>query len=132
MIARLAIITLAFSSAAAAQPLTVKMGEHWAFRVHDGEPIKAHKLDGAAKPAKGEIGVSLSPMAGTTMTLTNNSGTGYTYRADLVGTGKPAGRTCMLPPNNQPTLEYWPRKATGVRLSGFKVTTDSGACPQNR
>jgi hypothetical protein len=132
MIARFALAALAFSSAAAAQPLTLKMGEHWAFRVQNGEPTKAHKLDWAAKPAKGEIGVSLSPMAGTTMTLTNNSGAGYTYRADLIGTGKPAGRTCMLPATNQPVLEYWPRKASGVRLSGFKVTTDSGACPQNK
>ena len=132
MIARFALIALAISTAAAAQPLTVKMGESWAFRVQSGEPAGAHRVSSATKPAKGEIKVSLSPMAGTTMTLTNNSGTGYTYRADLMGTAKPAGRTCTLPPNNQPTLEYWPRKATAVRLSDFKATTDSGACPQNR
>lgn len=132
MIARLALLALAVSGVASADPLTVAVGESWAFRVDQGEPVAAHKIAPASKPKRGEIKVTVSPMAGTTMTLTNNSGQAYTYRADLVGLPAGNGRTCTLPADSDPVLEYWPRRANAIRLSDFKATGDTGSCPQNR
>lgn len=123
---------VAFTTAAFAEPLTIHMGESWAFQVKNGEPVHAHKITQSAKPARGEIGATVGAMAGTTMTLINNSGTGYTYRAELIGAPKATGRTCTLPATNQPTLEYWPQKSSAIRLSGFKSAPNGGSCPQNR
>lgn len=119
-------------TAASAQPLTIRMGESWAFHVRNGEPAEAHKIALVTKPARGEIKATVGAMAGATMTLTNNTGIGYTYRADLIGSSKPTGRTCTLPPTNQPTLEYWPQKASAIRLSDFRPAAKGGSCPQNR
>lgn len=132
MKAALFVAALGLPAAASAQPLTIRTGESWAFQVRNGEPAKAHKVTLATKPARGEIKATVGAMAGATMTLTNNSGIGYTYRADLIGSPKPTGRTCTLPPTNQPTLEYWPQKAVAIRLSDFKPAPKGGSCPQNR
>ena len=120
----------AFATAATAEPLTIRVGESWAFSVRNGQPVGA--LDALA--VRGELGhrglAALTSLGGTTMTLTNNSATSYTFRAELVGVrSKAAPRTCTLPPNMKPALEYWPQKAAAVRLSNFRATTDAGSCP---
>lgn len=123
----------ASATAAAAEPLTIPVGESWAFAIENGEPVKAHKIAPATKPAHGEIKATVSAMAGTAMTLTNNSSTSYSYRAELVGaSGKSTGRTCVLPAKMVPALEYWPHKARAVRLGNFRATDDVGSCPSNR
>jgi hypothetical protein len=121
----------AISTAAPAAPLTIKMGESWAFAIENAQPAHAHRVASNAKPARGEIKATLRAVAGTTMTLTNNSATAFTYRAELVGTSAKA-RTCALPANNQPSLEYWPQKATAVILGDFKPTKDAGNCPPGK
>jgi hypothetical protein len=120
-----------FATAAAAEPLTIHVGESWAFAIKDGQPARAHRVKPAAKPGRGEIKASVTPLGGTTMTLTNNSATSYTFRAELVGVqSKVSARTCTLPANSKPALEYWPQKAAAVRLSNFRATADPGNCPK--
>ena len=118
------------ASPGATRPLTIAMGESWAFSVHKGEPVRARRIAPGAKLKAGEIKASVSAMAGTTMTLTNNSRTSYTFIAELVGAApsKSGKRMCTLPPM-RPTIEYWPVKSNGVRIGSFKATTDAGACP---
>jgi hypothetical protein len=105
-----------------AAPLTVPVGENWIFAIDHGQPTHARKVAETAKPAKGQVKVSVRTLFGTMMTISNNSPTGYTFRAELVGAdGKPVNaRTCTLPPGNQPTLENWPQKAAAVRIGDFK------------
>jgi hypothetical protein len=123
----------ALSTAATAGPLTIRTGESWAFSVQNGQPVSGRRIPKAARPARGEIKASVNSLAGTTMTLTNATGTAYTYRAELVGaSGKATSRTCSLPATAQPVLEYWPQKATAVRLGDFRPAKGAGACPQNR
>ena len=131
---RLALLGLAaISTASAAAPLTIHTGESWAFSIRDGQPVKAHRVAASARPARGEIEATVSALAGTTMTLTNATGTAFTYRAELVGaSGKATGRTCALPATAAPVLEYWPQKAAAVRLGGFRPAKGAAACPQNR
>jgi hypothetical protein len=38
-------------------------------------------------------------------------------------------RTCTLPANMLPTLEYWPQKATAVRIGEFRSSKEPGNCP---
>jgi|SRR5580765_6137922 len=117
------LLALALSaSSPAAAPLTVPVGENWIFAIDHGQPAHARKVTEKAKPAKGEVKVSIRALFGTMMTITNNSATGYTFKAELVGAdGKAAtARTCSLPPGNQPALESWPQKATAVRIGDFK------------
>ena len=128
--ALLLICLAAFATPAAAEPLTIRVGESWAFSIRDGQPVRAHRVKPAAKPGRGEIKATLTSLAGTTLTLTNNSATSYSFRAELVGVrSKVAARTCTLPPNMKPALEYWPQKAAAVRLSNFRATNDAGSCP---
>jgi hypothetical protein len=124
-----AFAALLLSAPAIAAPLTVRVGETWTFALYKGEPVKARRVKPAAKPAPGEIKVSVSALMGTTMTVTNASATSYTFAAQLVGAppGKAAPRTCTLPPQ-RPTLESWPVKAVAVRLSNFRVAPKGGAC----
>lgn len=122
-------IALAASTAAAADPLTIRVGESWAFTIAKGQPANAHRVKATAKPARGEIKATLTSLAGTTLTLTNNSSTAYTYRAELIGAAKAGGRTCTLPPDAVPSLEYWPQKAAAVRIDDFRAATDPGSCP---
>jgi hypothetical protein len=120
---------LAAASVAHGQPLTVLAGESWVFTVQNGEPTSARKVEASAKPAKGQLMVTVRALFGTNMIMTNNSPTPYTYRAELFVAGEPSGaRTCALPANAQPTLEQWPQKADAVRISRFRPTGPGGRC----
>jgi hypothetical protein len=69
-------------------------------------------------------------MLGTTMTITSNNPTSFTYQAELIGTDKPvAARSCALPPDGRLSFESWPQKANAIRLSDFKFAPKGGACP---
>ena len=123
----LALATLPFPAIAA--PLTVRTGETWLFRIDHGEPVQAHEVPPAAKPARGEVKVAVRALFGTMMTISNNSAQGYSFKAELIGAdGKAlAARACGLPPNNQPALESWPQKAAAVRIGEFKPAA-GGRC----
>jgi hypothetical protein len=125
----IAALLLVAGSAAQSQPLTVRTGESWIFTVRDGQPANARKVEPTARPATGQFMVSVRPLFGTNMIMTNNSSTAYTYRAELFVAGKPSGaRTCTLPAGAQPTLEQWPQKADAVRISTFRPTGPGGRC----
>ena len=107
---------------AVAEPLTVRTGETWLFRIDRGEPASAHKVAATAKPPRGEVKVAVRALLGTMMTISNNSAQGYTFEAQLVGADGKAvtARTCTLPPGNQPALESWAQKAVAVLIGSFK------------
>ena len=115
-------LAIAVGSGAAAAPLTVRVGEDMLFVIDRGQPVHARKADPSSKPVRGEVKVGVRSFSGTMMTLTNNSAQGYTFKAELIGTGGKAvnARTCTLPPGNQPTLESWPQEAAAVRIGDFK------------
>jgi len=117
------------AGSAAAAPLSVKPGESWAFRLADGDPVKAHKVSASAKPAKGEIMVSVRTFLGTMMTALNGTGRGYRFKAELVSAGKvSAARVCTLPASGDPIIEQWSGKpADAVRISRF-VPAKGGNC----
>ncbi len=117
---------------AVAAPLTVAPGESWTFFIQSGEPVRARRVKAAAGPAPGQIKVTVIAGMGTAMTVTNNSRTAYTFRAELVGAPAAASaksRTCTLPANSHPILEYWPARARAVRLGNFKAAAADGSCP---
>jgi hypothetical protein len=122
-------LALMTASPTIAEPLTVHPGETWLFTLEQGEPARARKADATAKPARGEVKVSVRALFGTMLTISGNSPQGYTFEAQLVGAdGKTMNvRACGLPPNNQPALESWPQKAAAVRVSDFKPAT-GGRC----
>ena len=125
-------LLVAASPVAATKPagLTVRTGETWQFSLFRGQPVKARKARPDAKPAPGQIQVTVRTMLGTTMTITSNNPTAFTYRAELIGADKPiAARSCALPPDGRLSFESWPQTATAVRLSDFKVAPKGGACP---
>lgn len=132
-------ISIAFLIAAAvapasaiAAPLTIKSGESWVFEIDRGEPVRARRVNSSAKPAANQIKATVVSTMGTTMTMSNNSLTSYTFHAELVGpakSGAAKARTCTLPATGDPVLEYWPVKSAGVRVSGFKMTSADGNCP---
>jgi hypothetical protein len=125
----IAALLLVVASGAQAAPLTVHPGESWIFAVQNGEPANAKKVDATAKPAKGQLMVTVRSLFGTNMIVTNNSSTAYNYRAELFVAGKPSGaRTCTLPSGSEPTLEQWPQKADAVRISAFRPTGPGGRC----
>src|SRR4029450_7320719 len=82
---------LVVSPLGAAQPagLTVKAGETWQFSLFRGEPVNARKARANAKPAPGQIQVTVRAMLGTTMTISSNNPTAFTYQAKLIGADKP-------------------------------------------
>ena len=126
----LPLLLLALPASVAAEPLTVRVGESWAFMVKDGQPVRARRVKASETPARGEIKATLTGLGGTSLTLTNRSATSYTFRAVLVGArAETAARTCTLPAGMKPSLEYWPQKATAVRLSQFRATSAAGSCP---
>ena len=129
MRALLLLSALSISTAATAEPLTIRMGESWIFSVKDGQPASARKVGASAKPAKGQIMASVRAFLGTSMVVTNNSPIAYTFRAELLSGGKTtAARSCTLPANARPTFEQWPEKAEAVRIGGFKPATADGRC----
>jgi hypothetical protein len=66
---------------------------------------------------------------GTTMTVTNNSPIAYTFRAELLQSGKVvAPRPCALPANARPIYEQWKEKAEAVRIGGFTAASADGRC----
>ena len=127
----LALLLAAAPATAATSPgLTVKTGETWQFSLFHGQPIKARKASADAKPAPGQIQVTVRSLLGTTMTISSNNPTAFTYQAELIGADKPvAARSCALPPDGRLSFESWPQKADAVRLSNFKVAPKGGACP---
>ena len=119
-------------TAAVSAPVTIKAGESWVFALDKGEPVRARRVTSSVKPGPGQIKATVISTMGTTMTVSNNSRFSYTFRAELVGAQPKASgkaRTCTLPAEGAPVLEYWPVKATAVRLSTFKVAPTDGNCP---
>ena len=124
----LSLLLLLVASPVQAAPLTVRTGESWVFVVKNGEPAKAHKVASSAKPARGQVMVTVKPLMGTAMFMTNNSPVAYTFKAELLRAGKPtAARACTLPAKGRPIFEQWDQKADAVRVGGFKAT-DEGRC----
>lgn len=110
--------------------LTVRTGETWQFSLFHGQPVKARKAGPDARPAPGQIQVTVRSMLGTTMTISSNNPTAFTYRAELIGADRPvSARSCALPPDGRLSFESWPQQADAVRLSDFKVAPKGGACP---
>ena len=123
--------SLAATAPLSAKPLTVRMGETWAFAVRGGSPVNARKISVTTAPAPGQFKVSLQPMLGSTMTMTNNSRFDYAYRATLVlPTGKPgAAKACAVPANGRVAIEQWTRPIAAVRLDRFKPASAGSLCP---
>ena len=117
------------SASAGAAPLTVKPGESWIFQISKYEPVKARKVAATAKPAKGEIMVTVRAFLGTALTATNATGRGWSFKAELISGGKVSpARSCTLPKSRDPIFEQWPGKtADAVRISRF-VPADGGKC----
>src|SRR4029450_352565 len=109
------------SAPVTAKPLTVRTGETWVFTVAKGQPTHARKVDGKTAPSPGEIKVTVQPLMGTTMTMTNNSKYDYSYRAVLIlpdGKAGPA-KSCAVPANGRMAMEHWPQRRAAGRLSHF-------------
>jgi len=118
----IATVLLLASTVAEAAPLTVRSGETWLFSIARGQPVKPRKVEATTAAPRGHVKVSVRAAFGTMMTISINSGQGYTFDAQLIdATGKAVkARSCTLPPNNQPALENWPQKASAVRIGNFK------------
>ena len=127
---KLALALLLLTAAPAqAAGLTVQMGETWFFSVKDGEPANVRRVSPSAKIPRGQIKVSVRPLMGTSMVVTNNSPIAYTFRAELLSGGKATvARSCTLPANARPAFEQWQEKAEAVRIGGFKAATADGRC----
>ena len=126
----IAAMLLMVSSAATAAPLTVKTGESWSFSIRNGDPVNARKVPPSARPAKGQIMVTVRRLMGTNMIVTNNSGAAWTFRAELLSGKKTlAAKSCSLPARPEPVLERWPQQADGVRISQFRPAPKDGSCP---
>src|SRR5215207_3955628 len=78
------------TSPVSAKGLTVRMGETWVFAIERGQPARARKVAASASPVANQVKVSVQPMLGTTMWVTNNSKYDYAYRALLI---TPDGKT---------------------------------------
>jgi len=120
---------LALASAVQAAPLTVRVGETWLFDVSDGQPSAARKVAATAKPAKGQIMVSVRALLGTSMIVTNNSPVAYTFNAQLIRGGKAVtARTCTLPAGGRPIFEQWEERADAIRIGNFRQAGSEGRC----
>ncbi len=126
-----ALILAGIAAPLSAKPLTVRMGETWVFAVRKGSPVEARKVAASSTPATGQFKVSLQPMLGSTMTITNNSRFDYAYRATLVlPTGKPgATKACAVPANGRVAIEQWTRPIAAIRLDRFKPAPVGSLCP---
>ena len=134
MIAKTALLALSIllaASPASAKGLTVRMGETWVFTVERGQPARAHKVTATASPAPNQIKVSVQPMMGTTMTVTNNSKYDYAYGAVLVMPGGKTGasKSCAVPANGRMAMEHWHKPVAAVRVSDFKRAPAGSLCP---
>ena len=118
------------SSALSAAPLTVRAGESWTFSVRNGDPSAPRKVAPSAKPAKGQIMVSVRKLMGTSMIVTNNSGSAWVFRAELLKSGKAlTAKSCTLPAKPDPIFEQWQQQGDAVRISQFKPAPKDGSCP---
>jgi hypothetical protein len=125
----IAALLLIAAAPAQAAGLTVRTGETWLFTIRNGEPAQARKVTPSAKIPKGQIKVSVRPILGTAMTVTNNSPLAYTFRAELISGGKATvARSCTLPAKARPVFEQWEQKSDAVRISNFKVAGAEGRC----
>ena len=125
-----ALLLLLASATASAAPLTVRAGETWVFSVRNGDPAGARKVAATARPAKGQIMVSVRRLFGTSMTVTNNSGSAWLFRAELLKGGKAlTAKSCTLPAKPGPLLEQWQQQADAVRISQFRPAPKDGSCP---
>ena len=128
-----AFASLALLAAAplSAKAVTVGMGETWVFAIANGQLTKAHKVAATSKPAAGEIKVTVQPLMGTTMTISNNSKFDYAYRAVLILANGKAGPTksCAVPANGRMAMEHWPQRVAAVRLDRFKPAPAGSLCP---
>ena len=126
-----ALILAALAAPLSAKPLTVRMGETWVFAVRGGAAVDARKVASTTAPTPGQFKVSLQPMLGSTMTMTNNSRFDYAYRATLVlPTGKPgAAKACAVPANGRTAIEQWTRPIAAVRLDRFRQAPAGSLCP---
>ena len=130
MKALLAAFLFVSSSVAVAAPLTIKTGESWTFSIGNGDPAGARKVAATAKPAKGQIMVSVRRLMGTSMIVTNNSGKAYVFQAQLLKHGKAiAAKSCTLPAKPDPMLEQWEQQVDAVRIGQFKPAPKDGSCP---
>ena len=126
----LTIALLLVAVSAHAAPLTVRTGESWVFSVRNGEPANARKVAASAKPAKGQIMVSLRRLMGTSLFVTNNSGAAWVFRAELLKNGKAVtAKSCTLPAKPGPVLEQWQQQADAIRIGEFKPAPKDGSCP---
>jgi hypothetical protein len=75
--------------------------------------------------------VTLQPLMGTTMTVTNNSKFDYSYRATLLLPGGKTGaaKSCAVPANGRLAIEHWTQRLAAVRLSDFKPAPAGSLCP---
>ena len=123
--------SLAATAPLSANPLTVRMGETWLFAVRGGSPVEARKVSVTTAPAPGQFKVSLQPLLGSTMTMTNNSRFDYAYRATLVlPSGQPgAAKACAVPANGRIAIEQWTRPIAAIRLDRFKRAPAGSLCP---
>jgi len=110
--------------------LTVHTGESWVFSIQGGQPVRAKKVDPSVRLLPGQVLVTVRSMMGTTMTISSNNPVAYTYKAELIGAGKPVSdRACTLPAERRVSFEHWPQTADAVRLSKFVPAPDGGSCP---
>ena len=114
-----------------AKTVNVRMGETWVFTVAHGQPANARKVAPATAPAAGEIKVTVQPLMGTTLTMTNNSKFDYAYRAVLILPNGQAGpsKSCAVPANGRMAMEHWPQRVHTVRLGNFKQAPAGSLCP---
>src|SRR4030095_1372883 len=126
----LLIAALLSAAPVTAKPLTVRTGETWVFIVAKGQPTPARKVDGKTAPSPGEIKVTVQPLMGTTMTMTNNSKYDYSYRAVLILPDGKAGaaKSCAVPANGRMAMEHWPQRVAAVRLSHFRPAPARSPC----
>ena len=114
-----------------AKGLTVRMGETWVFAIDLGQPARARKVAVSVSPAPNEIKVSVQPLMGTTMTVTNNSKFDYAYRALLILPGGKTGasKSCAVRAGGRMAIEHWAKPVAAVRLSDFKPAPAGSLCP---
>jgi hypothetical protein len=122
---------LLLAAPVSATALNVRMGETWLFAVRGGSPVDVRKVAVTAAPAPGQFKVSLQPLLGSTLTMTNNSRFDYAYRATLIlPSGKPgAAKSCAVPANGKIAIEQWTTRVAAVRLDRFKPAPAGSLCP---
>jgi hypothetical protein len=81
------------------------------FQIVGGQPVNARSVGLQDVPQPGEIKVSLQPLTGMTMIITNNTSEWYNYRAFLAAGTDPMGlptSVCTLMADGRRGVETWP------------------------